>query len=114
MGLLDELMQNTFGSEPFDPRKHQQADVGLGGQSTEYLGTAQDADGAWFNYPTIWWKQDGTPETLSDRDAQERAKAYESATGKRFPRYPNSGSAEFNAMNRSLMGGANQGPLAGR
>jgi hypothetical protein len=99
------------GLKPFDPQRDTPKDVGLGGPSTEYLAGAQDPWGNEFNYPRIWW-MNGKPTLLSPEAAYEQALKYEAATGKLFPRYRNSGAADFAAQNRSALGGAENKPLA--
>lgn len=105
------LASTTHGLKPFDPAVNTPQEVGLGGPSTEYLTGSQDPWGNEFNYPRIWWI-DGQPVLLSPEAAYEQALKYEAATGKLFPRYRNSGAADFAAQNRSALGGAEKSLLA--
>lgn len=101
-----------IGTHPFDNSVDKPADIyGNGTVSTEITGTAQDANGKWFNYPTLWWR-DGKPILLGDESAQQAAIAYEKATGKKFPRFKTEKEANDWAIKRSHGGGAEQGPLA--
>jgi len=97
---------------PFDPESDAPRDVGLGWPSTEYLMTEEAPDGGFWNIPSVWWR-DGEAFRLSPEQAMEMALRYEQVTGKKFPRFDDSGAGSFSAMNRSAMGGAMNNPLAG-
>ena len=107
MGLLDSIL----GLQPFDPSKHSAQDLGLGGMSTEYTATGYDPSGLVFNYPTVWFDQDGVAYYLPS-EAYSLAIDYENATGKRFPRFDDLGQGAEMAMHRSALGGAAKGLLA--
>lgn len=100
-GLLDWL-----SLEPFDPSKHKAQDVGLGGNSTEFLSTEYDQNGSPFNFPRIWFDKDGNPQVLSPEEAYQQAMIYERMTGKSFPRFDSIESAVDKAIGRSALGGA--------
>lgn len=108
------LLKTTFGLEPFDPNKHRPVDLGLGGNSTEYLATEQDDDGLPFNFPTIWFNERGKAFKLPTETARMLSLDYEKITGKKFPRFDrgNFGAAVEAAQHRSAMGGAMKGLLA--
>jgi hypothetical protein len=105
------LLAQTFGLQPFDPKKHTPQDLGLGGLSTEYLATEYDNYGLPFNYPTIWFDPSGAAHYVPDA-ALSLALDYEAATGAKFPRFENIGQAVELAQHRSALGGAAQGLLA--
>ncbi len=105
MGLLDFFM------EPFDKERHESKDVGLGGQSTEYLATERAPDGGFWNIPMIWYSPDGKPVKVGIDQAYQMAVEHEKRTGQRFPRYDSPGAGSFSAMNRSAMGGGQNGLL---
>ncbi len=98
--------------EPFDPTKHKEQDVGLGGMSTEYIATETSPDGDFWNIPTIWFDASGKAAKVDRYNAYALAQEYETRTGKRFPRFKTPGAGSFAAMNRSAQGGANLGALA--
>lgn len=97
---------------PFDPATNQPRDIGLGGPSTEYLGTATDAYGQPYNFPTIWWDDQGNPHLLDQSNALAFMDEYEALTGKYAPRFDSMGAAEWAAKNRSAQGGATDNALA--
>ena len=96
---------------PFDPDKHTPKDVGLGGPSTEYLVTDNHPDGGVFNYPSVWWGEDGEPVLLKGDEAYEQAIEYERRNKKRFPYYPDVETAVDAAKSRSSGGGASHSKL---
>jgi len=109
---------------PFDPEKHTPKDVGLGGDSTEYLITTETPDGEVIVLPSIWWGEDGEPVFLGDPETgevftdavQQMAKRYEESTGQLFPRFgaaekENYEKADTWAQERSASGGATNEPL---
>ena len=104
---------------PFDSRVHEPQDVGFGGPSTEYHATENAPDGTVFNYPQIWWGEDGNPVPLKGRAAMDQALRYEQETGQKFPRFTgvDNATAIRNAVeaanNRSRRNGAASGPLMG-
>lgn len=100
-GLLDWL-----NLEPFDPSKHKAQDVGLGGNSTEFLSTEYDRNGSPFNFPRIWFDIDGNPQVLDPEEAYRQALVYERMTGKAFPRFSSIEDAISKAKSRSALGGA--------
>jgi hypothetical protein len=120
----DQAAQTLMGElEPFDPSKHTPQDIGLGGLSTEYLATdfdpehitfsdLGDPEGLAFNYPTIWFNDNGVPIHLEDsRQAMAQALKYETKTGKKFPRFLDLPTAVNVAKQRSNMGGASKTTL---
>ena len=107
-----EYLQKFGMLEPFDPSKHTEMDIGLGGPSTEYIATENAPDGGFWNIPTIWFDKGGKPLKLDNYNSAIMAREYEDKTGKMFPRFKTPGAGSFAAMNRSAMGGANQGSLA--
>ena len=112
VGMDDREALARLLLEPFDPAKHSPQDVGLGGLSTEYLATDLDPEGAAFNFPTIFFGEDGKAVYFEDpRAAMAQALAYEERIGQRFPRFSDIDSAVEAARNRSQMGGATTVPL---
>ncbi len=123
IGMDDREALARLLLEPFDPQKHTPQDMGLGGLSTEYLSTdfdpehvqfsdLGDPEGLAFNFPTIWFGEDGSPVYLEDpRRAMAQALAYEERVGRQFPRFPDLNSAVEAARERSQMGGASKVPL---
>jgi hypothetical protein len=107
--MMSGLLSGILGLEPFDPSKHDPQDLGLGGVSTEYLATDYDEKGRVINYPTVWFDRSGKAYFLP-KAALSLALDYEAATGKRFPRFDNTGEAVERAEHRSAMGGALASP----
>ena len=98
---------------PFDPRRDNPQDVGLGGQSTEYLITGQDWQGNAMNYPSIWYDADGTAHLLDEENALAQTQRWEAMQRQRAPRYENTGQAVEFAQHRSANGGASTNALFG-
>lgn len=110
--LLGERQNAKFGLLPYEPGYNFPQDVGLGGLSTEYTATDTAPDGQIFNYPQIWYGQDGQAYVLPPALAYNQSVAYEDQTAKRFPRFNSLGNAETYAEHRSAAGGAEKTPLA--
>ena len=112
-GLQDGVVSEPV-FEPFNPAKHQPADVGLGGMSTEYLVTQDAPDGSVWVIPSIWWDKNGNPMLVEDQEQIQRlAQEYETATGSLFPRFGERDyeTADAWARKRSDSGGASDVPL---
>lgn len=110
--LLSDRANSQFGLLPYQPGYNFPQDVGLGGVSTEYTATDTAPDGQIFNYPQIWFTQEGEAVVLPPEQAYDQATSYERNTAKRFPRFNSLGNAETYAENRSMSGGAEPTPLA--
>jgi hypothetical protein len=110
MPLIDKQV------EPFNPKKHEPKDVGLGGPSTEYLITVDAPDGGVMVIPSIWWDSKGEPTLVDQKEAIKQASKYEESSGKQFPRFAPKAyeKADEFARNRSASGGATQGELASK
>ena len=104
---------------PFDPEKHTPKDIGLGGESTEYLVTTETDDGEVIVIPSIWWTEDGEPVFFGDTESDTidteaiklLAKEYENKTGNLFPRFGDMAEENYQkadewAQKRSKAGGA--------
>jgi len=98
---------------PFNTNLHVPQDVGLGGNSTEYLTSdyTSPSGSEVVNYPSIWWDNNGQPHVLDEASAYDAHLAYEGMSGKRAPRYANMELAIKAAKERSAEGGAATGPL---
>lgn len=110
--LMADRQVSQFGLHPFDPSRDTPQDVGLGGPSTEYTATSLDPNGVAFNYPQLWWDNYGNPFLLPEDQALNQSLMYEQTSGQQFPRYNTLENADFASQNRSLLGGAEQTPLA--
>ena len=110
------LEKHRMAWRPFDPRIHESADLGLGGQSTEYIGTFPDPSypetQRQWNIPTIWWDDSGNPRQMDNQVSNYLARMYEETSGRAFPRYRGPEDAVEAAMQRSSEGGGNVGALA--
>lgn len=104
------MLLKNLGIAPYDPKTDRPKDVGLGGESTEYLANSADEYGMEMLYPTIWWR-DGKPVVLSSDASQRIAADYERAGLGLFPRYDNPSAASEAALARSRAGGAQQGSI---
>lgn len=96
---------------PFDPSTDQPADLGLGGMSTEVLGTYDTPQGDYANIPGAWFVGDRGPFLVDDPMAL--ANDYEKATKTNFPRYDSVDEAVMGARYRSAMGGGESGDITG-
>lgn len=110
--ITQGLANQKFGLNPYQPGYNFPQDVGLGGISTEYTATDYDPQGQVFNYPQIWYDQEGRAIVLPQDQAYNQAVSYENGSGLRFPRFNSLGNAETYAEHRSAMGGAEETPLA--
>lgn len=110
--IVSGLANQQFGLNPYQPGYNFPQDVGLGGISTEYTATDYDPSGQVFNYPQIWYDQEGRANVLPPDQAYQQSLAYERGSAQRFPRFDSLGNAETFAENRSAMGGAEDTPLA--
>lgn len=110
--ILAGHANDKFGLKPYQPGYNFPQDVGLGGISTEYVATDYDPQGQVMNYPQIWYDQQGMANLLPQEQAMQQALAYEEGSGMRFPRFNSIGNADTFAQHRSIMGGAEQVPLA--
>ena len=110
MPLIDKQL------EPFNHKKHEPKDVGLGGPSTEYLITVDAPDGGVMVIPSIWWDSKGKPNLVEQKEAIKQAKKYEEFSGKQFPRFAPKAYKEADefARSRSASGGATQNELASK
>ena len=106
---------------PYDPKKHKPVDaveLGLPGaepgmKATEFEASENSPDGRVWNIPQVWFDAgSGKAVYLKGDEAWEQAKAYEEATGNKFPRFKDFASAVDAAKARSAGGGAQQGSLA--
>lgn len=104
------MLLKNLGIAPYDPQVDSPRDVGLGGESTEYLANNVDEYGMEMLFPTIWWRE-GNPVVLDSNAAQQIATDYESAGLGMFPRYDSRDAAISAASARSQLGGAQQGSI---
>lgn len=89
---------------PYDTSSDVPRDIGLGGPSTEVLGTYDTPAGDFANVPQLWYLGNHGPFMVED--PIPFAHDYEVATGRTFPRYDDLNSAIMGAQYRSGAGGA--------
>ena len=100
---------------PFDPKKHKPIVAPNGMRTTERLISEGSPDGKVWNIPTVWFDSEtGKPKLLPLDKALSAAVAYESSTGKSFPRFDSIESAVESAKARSERGGATSKSLINR
>lgn len=108
-GKMDAVIAALMGKmplpvRPFDPASDAPADLGLGGVSTEVLGTYQTPQGDYVNIPSAWFVGNNGPFLVDDPMAL--ANDYEVGVQKSFPRYDALDQAVMGAQYRSATGGA--------
>lgn len=106
--LQDPALDNIL--RPFKPGEF--VDNHDGTISTERSETYQLPDGSWVNVPSLWMSREGPKDFAGDEDGiMENMRAYEDATGNKFPRFKTVEEAETAAEARSANGGAAAGTV---